>query len=50
LWTSPTTAADLNSLVSLARGESLTWSMCINGPGEILATINGNSPCLLIPK
>ncbi len=50
LWTSPTTVVDLNSLVSLGRSESLPWCLRINSSGVILATINGHTPCLLIPK
>jgi len=50
LWPTPTTVVDLNNLVSLGRSESLTWSLRINGAGEILAFINGGTPCLLIPR
>jgi len=50
LWTSPTTVVDLNSLVSLEKSESLTWSLRINNRGDILAFINGNTPCLLIAR
>jgi hypothetical protein len=50
LWPSATTVVDLNSLVSLGKSESLTWSLRINSAGDILAIINGGFPCLLIRK
>ena len=53
LWTNSTTVLDLNSQVSLSRGETLDRAADINhhAPrGDILARINGNTPCLLIAK
>jgi uncharacterized membrane protein len=50
LWTTPTTAIDLNSVVSLGRNEKLVSAERINSRGDILASINGTTPCLLIAK
>jgi hypothetical protein len=50
LWSNATTVVDLNSLVSLGKSESLTWSLRINSAGDILAIINGGFPCLLIRR
>lgn len=50
LWTSPATVVDLNSQVSLGRGEVLRFAADINKRGDILALINGNQSCLLIAK
>ena len=50
LWTSPTAVVDLNSMVKLGAGESLTRSWRINNRGDILAYTNTDVPCLLIAK
>jgi hypothetical protein len=50
LWTSPFNVIDLNSKVALGRSESLTLASDVNSQGDVLATINGNTPCLLIAK
>ena len=50
LWTSSTAVVDLNSQVSLGSSEKLDYAFDINTRGDILARINGNTPCLLIAK
>ena len=50
LWTSSTAVVDLNSQVSLGSSEKLDYAFDINSRGDILARINGNTPCLLIAK
>ena len=50
LWTNSTTVVDLNSQVSLGSSETLDYAIDINRRGDILARINGNTPCLLIAK
>jgi uncharacterized membrane protein len=50
LWTSPLMAVDLNGLVSLGRGEKLTSAGLINSRGDIVASINGSTPCLLLKR
>jgi hypothetical protein len=50
LWSSTTTVVDLNSLVSLGKSETLVWSLRVNNSRDILAIINGHTPCLLIAK
>ena len=50
LWTSPTTVVDLTTQVTLGRSETLNWASLINNRGDILGSINGNIPCLLIAK
>lgn len=49
-WRNSSTVADLNSLVSLGRTESFTWALRINGRGDILAIINGKTPCVMIAR
>ncbi len=50
LWTSSTAVVDLNSQVLLGPSENLDYAFDINSRGDILARINGNTPCLLIAK
>lgn len=50
LWTSSSAVVDLNSQVSLGSSEKLEYAFDINSRGDILARINGNTPCLLIAK
>ncbi len=50
LWTSPTTVVDLTTQVTLGRYETLTWVSLINNRGDILGSINGNLPCVLIAR